>query len=70
MAVEICESDAPVRSRTVKTPDMAAGPLILPAENDAWVRAPWNGFRRKYRNLPPHGRVGLRKTGCPIVAPP
>lgn len=44
MAVETCERDATVRSRTVKTP---AGPLILPAGNDAWARAPWNGFRRK-----------------------
>lgn len=50
MAVETCESDAPVRSRTVKTP---AGPLILPTVNDAWARAPLNGFRRKYRNSPP-----------------
>lgn len=70
MAVEICESDATGRSRAVKTPDMASGPLILPAGNDAWARAPWNGFRRKYRNRPLHGRGGLGKTGRPIGAPP
>ncbi|OLS48804.1 hypothetical protein BV379_11310 [Rhodovulum sulfidophilum] len=67
MAVETCESDATVRSRTVKTP---AGPLILPAGKDAWARAHWNGFRRKDRNRPPHWRGGLRKTGRPIGAPP
>jgi len=66
MAVETCESDATVRSRTVKTP---AGPLILPAGNDAWARAPWNGFRRKYRNRPRTGAAACGRQACLIGAP-
>lgn len=64
MAVEICESDAPVRSRTVKTLDMATGPSsFLPATMPGRGR-PGTAFAGNTGTFP---RTGASACGRPAA---